>query len=56
MMRLSRSAENLLVRAGKITGKPTIQKIAIENRCYGYRRVTAALNQQDWDGESRSGT
>jgi putative transposase len=25
-----------------------IQKIALDNRFYGYRRVTAALHQQDW--------
>jgi putative transposase len=29
--------------------RDAIQKIALENRCYGYRRVTAALHQQDWD-------
>jgi putative transposase len=28
--------------------RDAIQKIALENRCYGYRRVTAALNQQEW--------
>jgi putative transposase len=28
--------------------RDAIHKIALENRCYGYRRVTAALNQQDW--------
>jgi transposase InsO family protein len=25
-----------------------IQKVALENRCYGYRRVTALLQQQGW--------
>jgi putative transposase len=28
--------------------RDAIHKIALENRFYGYRRVTAALNQQDW--------
>jgi putative transposase len=28
--------------------RDAIQKIALENRSYGYRRVTAALNQQEW--------
>ena len=29
--------------------RDAIQKIAIENRCYGYRRVTALLRQQEWE-------
>ena len=29
--------------------RDAIQKIALDNRCYGYRRVTAALNQGDWE-------
>jgi putative transposase len=28
--------------------RDAIHKIALENRFYGYRRVTAALKQQDW--------
>jgi putative transposase len=28
--------------------RDAIHKIVLENRCYGYRRVTAALRQQDW--------
>ena len=28
--------------------RDAIHKIVIENRFYGYRRVTAALNQKDW--------
>ena len=29
--------------------RDAIQKIALENRFYGYRRVTAQLNQGDWE-------
>jgi transposase InsO family protein len=29
--------------------RDAIQKIAVGNRVYGYRRVTAALKQQDWE-------
>lgn len=29
--------------------RDTMQRIALENRCYGYRRVTAALHQQGWE-------
>ena len=29
--------------------RDAIQKIAVENRGYGYRRVTAALRQQEWE-------
>lgn len=29
--------------------RDAIQKIALENRSYGYRRVTALLKQQDWE-------
>lgn len=29
--------------------RDAIHKIALENRCYGYRRVTALLRQQDWE-------
>ena len=28
--------------------RDAIHKVTLENRCYGYRRVTALLNQQDW--------
>lgn len=35
-------------RQADVDLRDAIQKIAIENRFYGYRRVTAALNQQDW--------
>jgi len=28
--------------------RDAIQKVALENRCYGYRRVTALLRQQGW--------
>jgi transposase InsO family protein len=28
--------------------RDAIQKVALENRCYGYRRVTALLHQQGW--------
>jgi transposase InsO family protein len=28
--------------------RDAIQRIAVENRCYGYRRVAAELRQQDW--------
>lgn len=28
--------------------RDAIHKVTLENRCYGYRRVTAQLNQQDW--------
>jgi transposase InsO family protein len=35
-------------RQAEVELRNAIQKIALENRCYGYRRVTAALNQQDW--------
>lgn len=28
--------------------RDAIQKVALENRCYGYRRVTALLQQQGW--------
>lgn len=35
-------------RQADVELRDAIQKIAIENRFYGYRRVTAALNQQDW--------
>lgn len=29
--------------------RDAMQRIALENRCYGYRRVTAALHQQGWE-------
>jgi transposase InsO family protein len=29
--------------------RDAIQKIALDNRVYGYRRVTAALKQQEWE-------
>jgi putative transposase len=35
-------------RQADVELRDAIQKIAIENRFYGYRRVTAALNQQNW--------
>lgn len=35
-------------RQADVDLRDAIQKIAIENRFYGYRRVTAALNQQGW--------
>jgi putative transposase len=35
-------------RQADVELRDAIHKIAIENRCYGYRRVTATLNQQDW--------
>ena len=35
-------------RQADVELRDAIQKIVIENRCYGYRRVTATLNQQDW--------
>lgn len=35
-------------RQADVELRDAIQKIVIENRFYGYRRVTAALNQQDW--------
>lgn len=35
-------------RQADVELRDAIQKIALENRCYGYRRVTAALHQQGW--------
>jgi transposase InsO family protein len=35
-------------RQADIELRDAIHKIVIENRFYGYRRVTAALNQRDW--------
>jgi transposase InsO family protein len=35
-------------RQSDVELRDAIQKIVIENRFYGYRRVTAMLNQQDW--------
>ena len=35
-------------RQADIELRDAIHKIVIENRFYGYRRVTAALNQKDW--------
>jgi putative transposase len=35
-------------RQADVELRDAIQKIALENRCYGYRRVTVELNQQDW--------
>jgi putative transposase len=35
-------------RQSDVELRNAIQKIVIENRFYGYRRVTAMLNQQDW--------
>ena len=29
--------------------RDAIHKVALENRCYGYRRVTAELRQQNWE-------
>lgn len=28
--------------------RDALQRVALQHRCYGYRRVTAALNQQGW--------
>ena len=36
-------------RQADIELRDAIQKIAVENRVYGYRRVTAALKQQEWE-------
>ena len=30
------------------TLRDAMQRVALSNRCYGYRRVTAALQQQGW--------
>jgi putative transposase len=35
-------------RQADVELRDAIQKIVLENRFYGYRRVTAELNQQDW--------
>jgi transposase InsO family protein len=36
-------------RQADIELRDAIQKIALESRVYGYRRVTAALKQQEWE-------
>jgi transposase InsO family protein len=35
-------------RQADVELRDAIQKVALENRCYGYRRVTALLRQQGW--------
>jgi putative transposase len=35
-------------RQANVDLRDAIQKICLENRCYGYRRVTALLQQRDW--------
>jgi transposase InsO family protein len=35
-------------RQQETTLRDAVQRIVIENRCYGYRRVTAELRAQSW--------
>jgi putative transposase len=43
-----RNYEEHAPRQADVDLRDAIQKIVLENRFYGYRRVTAALQQQDW--------
>lgn len=43
-----RNYEEHAPRQADVDLRDAIQKIVLENRFYGYRRVTAALRQQDW--------